>query len=163
MLELVIILLFYLLFWLHCYTKKNLDSFLTNTLRIQSTAIQQELLSSVWSSWPGLTKTIQPQVCTLTKIITKVMMSRQLKLNETSRSKSASELYRPSARRLSAKSLPTVSGKRVLQGQRVRSQRPYSRFSRQEPLLFYQAAPQLYSRGWGWVDPVSNPLLFFPW
>jgi hypothetical protein len=38
--------------------------------------------------------------------------------------------------------------------------RPYSRFSRQEPLLFYQAAPpQLYSRGW--VDPVSDPLLFF--
>jgi hypothetical protein len=24
----------------------------------------------------------------------------------------------------------------------------FSRFSRQEPLLFYQAAPQLYSRGW---------------
>jgi hypothetical protein len=26
-----------------------------------------------------------------------------------------------------------------------------------EPLLFYQAAPQLYSRGW--VDPVPDPLL----
>jgi hypothetical protein len=37
--------------------------------------------------------------------------------------------------------------------------RPYSRFSRQEPLLFYQVAPQLYSRGW--VDPVPDPLLFF--
>jgi hypothetical protein len=32
-------------------------------------------------------------------------------------------------------------------------------FSRQEPLLFYQVAPQLYSRGW--VDPVPDPLLFF--
>jgi hypothetical protein len=35
--------------------------------------------------------------------------------------------------------------------------------SRQEPLLFYQVAPQLYSRGW--VDPVPDPLLrffFFP-
>jgi hypothetical protein len=32
-----------------------------------------------------------------------------------------------------------------------------SRFSRQEPLLFYQVAPQLYSRGW--VDPVPDPLL----
>jgi hypothetical protein len=30
--------------------------------------------------------------------------------------------------------------------------RPYSWFSRKEPLLFYQVAPQLYSRGW--VDPV---------
>jgi hypothetical protein len=36
---------------------------------------------------------------------------------------------------------------------------PYSRFSRQEPLLFYQVAPQLNSRGW--VDPVPDPLLFF--
>jgi hypothetical protein len=35
-----------------------------------------------------------------------------------------------------------------------------SRFSRQEPLLLYQVAPQLYS--WGWVDPVPDPLLFFP-
>jgi hypothetical protein len=37
--------------------------------------------------------------------------------------------------------------------------RPYSRFSRQESLLFYQVAPQLYSRGW--VDPVPDPQLFF--
>jgi hypothetical protein len=37
--------------------------------------------------------------------------------------------------------------------------RPYSRFSREQPLLFYQVAPQLYSRGW--VDPVPDPLLFF--
>jgi hypothetical protein len=36
---------------------------------------------------------------------------------------------------------------------------PYSRFSGQEQLLFYQVAPQLYSRGW--VDPVPDPLLFF--
>jgi hypothetical protein len=37
-----------------------------------------------------------------------------------------------------------------------------SRFSRQEPLLFYKVAPQLYSRGW--VGPVpDHPLLFFSW
>jgi hypothetical protein len=35
----------------------------------------------------------------------------------------------------------------------------FSRFSRQESLLFYQVFPQLYSRGW--VDPVPDPLLFF--
>jgi hypothetical protein len=29
---------------------------------------------------------------------------------------------------------------------------------RQKPLLFYQVAPQLYSRGW--VDPVPDPLFF---
>jgi hypothetical protein len=30
--------------------------------------------------------------------------------------------------------------------------------SRQEPLLFHQVAPQLYSRGW--VGPIPDPLLF---
>jgi hypothetical protein len=48
---------------------------------------------------------------------------------------------------------------RVRRGQRDGSLRPYSMFSRQEPLLFYQVAPHLYSRGW--VDPVPDPLLFF--
>jgi hypothetical protein len=47
----------------------------------------------------------------------------------------------------------------VPSGQRDRSLRPYSRFSRQGPLLFYQVAPQLYSRGC--VDPVPDPLRFF--
>jgi hypothetical protein len=41
----------------------------------------------------------------------------------------------------------------------VTSLPPYSRFSRQELLLFYQVAPQLYSRGW--VDPVPDALHFF--
>jgi hypothetical protein len=68
-----------------------------------------------------------------------------------------SELYRPSDRCFSAKWLPTFANKgcHVVS---VTSLRPYSRFSRQEPLLFYQVAPQLYS--WGWVDPVPDPLLF---
>jgi hypothetical protein len=39
-------------------------------------------------------------------------------------------------------------GYRAPRGQRDGSLRPYSRFSRQEPLLFYPVAPQLYSRGW---------------
>jgi hypothetical protein len=50
-------------------------------------------------------------------------------------------------------------GERVPRGQRDGSLRPYSRFSRQEPLLFYQVAPQLYSQGS--VDPIQDPLLFF--
>jgi hypothetical protein len=49
------------------------------------------------------------------------------------------------------------SGERVPRDQRDGSLRPYSRISRQEPVLFYQAAPRLYSRGW--VDPVPDPLL----
>jgi hypothetical protein len=47
----------------------------------------------------------------------------------------------------------------VPRGQRDGTIRPYSRFSRLEPLLFCQVAPQLYSRGW--VDLVPDPLLFF--
>jgi hypothetical protein len=69
-------------------------------------------------------------------------------------SESASELYRPSDRRLLAKWLPTFCGLRVPRGQRDGFLRPYSGFSRQEPLLFYQVAPQLYSRSW--VNPVPQ-------
>jgi hypothetical protein len=80
-------------------------------------------------------------------------------LKKTLWSESASELYRPSDHRLSAKWLPTFCGERVPRGQPDGSLLPYSQFSRQEPLLFYQVAPQLYSGGW--VDPVPDPLLFF--
>jgi hypothetical protein len=48
-------------------------------------------------------------------------------------------------------------GYRVPRGQCDVSLRPYSQFSRPEPPLFYQVAPQLYSRGW--VYPVPDPLL----
>jgi hypothetical protein len=44
----------------------------------------------------------------------------------------------------------------VPRGERDGSLWPYSRFSRPEPLVFFQVAPQLYSRGW--VDPVPDPL-----
>jgi hypothetical protein len=50
-----------------------------------------------------------------------------------------------------------IFGKRVSRGQRNGSPRPYSRFSRQEPLLSIQVSPQLYSRGW--VDSVPDPQL----
>jgi hypothetical protein len=49
--------------------------------------------------------------------------------------------------------IPTVRQPLVVEvgakfcGQRVPRGQPYSRFSIQEPLLFYQVAPQLYSRG----------------
>jgi hypothetical protein len=70
-----------------------------------------------------------------------------------------SELHLPSDLRFSAKWLPTFCGYRVPRGQHHGSLPPYSRFSRQEPLHFYQVAPQLYSRSW--VDPVPDPLLLF--
>jgi hypothetical protein len=43
--------------------------------------------------------------------------------------------------------IANFSGYRVPGGQRDGSLRPYSRIFRQEQLLFYQVAPQLYSRG----------------
>jgi hypothetical protein len=59
---------------------------------------------------------------------------------------SASELYRPSDRRLSAELVSTFDrGCRV-----VRSTDPHSRifgFLDRSPYYFFQVAPQLYSRG----------------
>jgi hypothetical protein len=69
---------------------------------------------------------------------------------------SASELYRPSDRRLSAKWLPTFADK----GCHVVSVTdPYGRildFLDRSRYYFFQVAPQLYSRGW--VDPFPDPL-----
>jgi hypothetical protein len=68
-------------------------------------------------------------------------------LTKTPWSESASELYRPCDRRLSAKLAPTFAD---LGCHVVSVTDPYGRilgFSRQEPLLFYQVAPQLYSQG----------------
>jgi hypothetical protein len=62
--------------------------------------------------------------------------------------------------RLVGEVIANFCGQRVPRGQRDGSLRPYSRFSRQEPLLFYQVAPQLYSRGW--LDPVPDPLPLWP-
>jgi hypothetical protein len=78
-------------------------------------------------------------------------------VKKTPWSESENEVYRPSDRRLSAKLVPTfaVRGCHV-----VSLTDPYCSilgFLDLEPVLFYQIAPQLYSRGW--VDPVPNPLL----
>jgi hypothetical protein len=58
---------------------------------------------------------------------------------------------------LSGEVSANFSWRRVPRGSVDGSLLPYSRISRQEPLLFYQVAPQLYSRGW--VDPVPDSLL----
>jgi hypothetical protein len=74
-------------------------------------------------------------------------------------SESASELYRPSDRRLSAKWLPTFAERGC---HMVSVTDPYGRilgFLDSQPLLCYQVAPQLYSQGW--VDSVPDPLLCF--
>jgi hypothetical protein len=69
---------------------------------------------------------------------------------------SANELYRPNDRRLSAKLVPTFADT-LLRGQHNGSLLLYSKFPGPDPLHFFQAAPQLYSRGR--VDPVRDPLL----
>jgi hypothetical protein len=70
---------------------------------------------------------------------------------------SASELYRQSDHRLSAKLVPAIADR----GCHVVSVTdPYGRilgFLDRNRYFFFQAAPQLYSRGW--VDPVPDPLL----
>jgi hypothetical protein len=65
---------------------------------------------------------------------------------KTSWSESASDLYRP-IDRCFRRSDCQICEYRVPRGQRDGSLRLYSHFSRQEPLLFYQVTPQMYSRG----------------
>jgi hypothetical protein len=70
---------------------------------------------------------------------------------------SASELYRPSDRRLSAKVVPTFADRR---SDVVSVTDPFARnlnFLDRSRYFFFQGSPQLYSRGW--VDPVPDPLL----
>jgi hypothetical protein len=66
---------------------------------------------------------------------------------QTPWSESTSELYRPSDRRLSVKLVPTFAGRRC---QVVSEKDPYGRilgFLDRGRYLFFQIAPQLYSRG----------------
>jgi hypothetical protein len=56
---------------------------------------------------------------------------------------SASELYRPSDRRLSAKLVPTFADRRMSRGQGGGSLRPYSRLSRPEPLPFLSSSSSI--------------------
>jgi hypothetical protein len=70
---------------------------------------------------------------------------------------SASELYRPSDRRLLAKLVPTFADRRC---HVVSVTDPHGRilaFLYRSHYVFFHVAPQLYSRGW--VDPVPDPLL----
>jgi hypothetical protein len=70
---------------------------------------------------------------------------------------SASELYRPSDRRSSAKLVETFANRMC---HVVSVTDPYGRilgFLDQSSYFFFQVAPQLYSRGW--VDPFPDPLL----
>jgi hypothetical protein len=63
----------------------------------------------------------------------------QLLLKQTPWPESASEVYRPSDRRLSA----NICGQRMSRGQRGGSLRLYSRFSRPEPLLFLPSSSSI--------------------
>jgi hypothetical protein len=78
-------------------------------------------------------------------------------LNGNSVAWSTSELYRPRDCRLSAKLVPTFEDGGCCV---VSATDPYGRilgFLARSRYVFFQVAPQLYSRGW--VDPVPDPLL----
>jgi hypothetical protein len=80
-----------------------------------------------------------------------------VKISTTPWPESASELYRPSDRRLSTKLVPTFAHREF---SRSRVTDPYGRnldFLDLSRYYFFQAPPQLYSRGR--VDPVPDPLL----
>jgi hypothetical protein len=69
---------------------------------------------------------------------------------------SASKLYRQSDRRFSAKLVPTLADRGCHMVSATNPHCRWFRFSRLEPLLSFQVAPQLSSRGW--VNPVPDPL-----
>jgi hypothetical protein len=89
-------------------------------------------------------------------ILLSAIMPHYVLLHLTPWPESASELYRPRDRRLSAKLVPTFADR----GCHVSAWRiPYGRilgFLDRSRYIFL-VAPQLYSRGW--VDPVPDPLL----
>jgi hypothetical protein len=65
---------------------------------------------------------------------------------------SASELYRPSNRRLLAKLVPAFADRECHVYGRILDFLDLSLY------FFFQVAPHLYARGW--VDPVRDPVLF---
>jgi hypothetical protein len=71
--------------------------------------------------------------------------------------KSASELYRPSNRRLSAKLAPTFADRGCHVVSVADPYDPILGFLDRGRYFFFHVAPQLYSRGW--VDPIPDPLL----
>jgi hypothetical protein len=87
----------------------------------------------------------------------KFLLSWRWGQQETPWPESASELHRPSDRRLLAKLLPTFADR----GYHVVSvMDPYGRilgFLDRSRYFFFQVAPKFYSRGW--VDPVPDLLL----
>jgi hypothetical protein len=68
-----------------------------------------------------------------------------------------SEVYRPSDRRLSVKSVPTFADKWWHVVSVTDSYGRILGFLDPSRYFFFQVTPQLYSRGW--VDPVPDPLL----
>jgi hypothetical protein len=86
-----------------------------------------------------------------------VTKSPQVSVKKTPWSESANKLYRPSGRCLSAKLVPTFAGYKLSRGQRYGSLRPYSWFSRSEPLLFLPSSSSIvFTRLSG---PRSRPIL----
>jgi hypothetical protein len=78
-------------------------------------------------------------------------------VKKTPWSESASELYRPSDRRLSSKLVPTFADRGCHEVSETDHYNRILSFLDRSRYFSYQVAPQLYSRGW--MDPVSDPLL----
>jgi hypothetical protein len=96
--------------------------------------------------------------CTATyRICCALWFSKSRQSKQTPWPETASELYRPGDRRMSAELVPNFAYKGC---HVVRVTDPYWRnldFLHWSRNYFFQVAPQLYSRGW--KDPVPDPLL----
>jgi hypothetical protein len=111
-----------------------------------------------WQGWSCVSA--YPVSYTISETVWKVYRPVSFWYNmkkKTSWRQSASELYRPSDRRLSAKLVPTFADK---ESRVVSATDLYGRirgFIDRSSYFFFQVAPQLYLRGW--VDPIPDPLL----
>jgi hypothetical protein len=104
----------------------------------------KEIEVGVWDHWPVSAKSL-------------LLTSECLKQKKNFRGLSPRANYTDRATAAYRRSYCQILRIEEPSGQSERSLRQYTRISRPGPLLFYQVAPQLYSRGW--VDPVPDPLL----
>jgi hypothetical protein len=110
-----------------------------------------------WAVCPALCLSTCLGIGIATGEIVCMLIDHVQKQKQTLCPESPRELYRPSGSRFSAKLVPTFADR----GCHVVSVTdPYCRvlgFLYRSRYLFFQAALQLYSRGW--VDPVPDPLI----
>jgi hypothetical protein len=120
----------------------------------ESNVLECPLAASYYSSPKPLNLLLQVISPKCPRISDTPMVSFLTHLQQTQWPESASELHRPSDRLLSAKLVPFSADRGASCSQRGGSPTAVISVIDRSRYLFFQVAPQLYSRGW--VDPVQT-------